>query len=900
MSFYGEVGLLMLDEVHTVGDDRGSILEAVVSRLRLLSRFPELRNAPISRLRVVAVSATIPNLQDVGQWLECQPQNIKRFGEEHRPVQLKRVVLGFNDTRSSDFMFTKFTLQKQLFSVVNKYSDSKPSLVFLATRKEAVECAKRLAEDSRANANSFVCTQQQAQRLDRAAALAKDRELRASIRFGVAHHNAGLDIADRELVERLFIAGDLAVVTATTTLAVGVNLPAHLVIVCGTARYVAGQASHVEYPMSDIQQMVGRAGRPQFDDSGTCVIMCRGTQEARYRAMIGEGEPLESAFATTMVEQMNVEAALLTVNDVDRAADGMKTTFMFQRMKSNPSHYGLPPAARANAEIVSEKLRALATAAAKELGAAGMLTLKPDGRSFESTEAGVIMARWCVRWPTMQRIVSARPAQGISAEEAVINTVAASAELSNVRLRRNEKNGLNAFNRNKAACRFPARDPDDHARVRKRIASGQEKTKILMNHMIGPPPEFDQTPGSGGGGGARAGSDSSSGRDALPAECINEERGLANVVPRLCKVMAEYFTCTSVLRLDMYLGAMRLAKASRQRLWHDSKLVARQLPDIGPVLSQRLASAGFTSFSSIANADTRLLERACMKDYPFGQQLKGKVAAMLPPDVQLRASTSAAPGGNMRVSVVLSRTAAAGATARQPEPDPGARWAVVCLGSTGTQSIFLRERIDLCRFNSPLELTVQVPSMLGPGEAIRAWLINERLVGCDRAITIAGSNGSPTSSPAGAAGGLQQSQRRMVQSSLNRTMSPSPAAAKPPPALNSLEIGSGAFDLLGNGTPSTTDSEFQVDLDAQTQQQQQQQQQQQRLEQAQERQKKKQKTGMQGRPPCKCRCKDRTTCKHMCWYACAQRAPSAADQRKESHAARTYPSIVSRARTGSS
>ena len=193
---------------------------------------------------------------------------------------------------------------------------------------------------------------------------------------------------------------------------------------------------------------------------------------------------------------------------------------------------------------------------------------------------------------------------------------------------------------------------------------------------------------------------------------------------------------------------------------------------------------------------------------------------------------------------------------------------------------------------------MQVPSMLGPGEAIRAWLINERLVGCDRAITIAGSNGSPTSSPAGAAGGLQQSQRRMVQSSLNRTMSPSPAAAKPPPARNSLEIGSGAFDLLGNGTPSTTDSEFQVDLDAQTQQQQQQQQQ--RLEQAQELQKKKQKTGMQGRPPCKCRCKDRTTCKHMCWYACAQRAPSAADQRKESHAARTYPSIVSRARTGSS
>ena len=74
----------------------------------------------------------------------------------------------------TDFMFTKFTLQKQLFSVVRKYSAGKPSLVFLATRKEAVDSAKKLAEDSRGHGNAFVGGQQQAQRTRCSDAIRRD------------------------------------------------------------------------------------------------------------------------------------------------------------------------------------------------------------------------------------------------------------------------------------------------------------------------------------------------------------------------------------------------------------------------------------------------------------------------------------------------------------------------------------------------------------------------------------------------------------------------------------------------------------------------------------------------------------------------------------------------------
>ena len=64
---------------------------------------------------------------------------------------------------------------------------------------------------------------------------------------------------------------------ATSTLALGVNLPAHLVIIKGTRRYCGGASSdgsgYEEYDRSMCLQMAGRAGRPQFDDEGVAVIM---------------------------------------------------------------------------------------------------------------------------------------------------------------------------------------------------------------------------------------------------------------------------------------------------------------------------------------------------------------------------------------------------------------------------------------------------------------------------------------------------------------------------------------------------------------------------------------------------------------------------------------------------
>ena len=99
-----------------------------------------------------------------------------------------------------------------------------------------------------------------------------DASLRHTLSFGVGLHHAGLASKDRETVERMFLNGDIQVLCATATLAWGVNLPAHLVIVKGTEFFDGKTKRYVDFPITDVMQMMGRAGRPQFDTEAVAVV----------------------------------------------------------------------------------------------------------------------------------------------------------------------------------------------------------------------------------------------------------------------------------------------------------------------------------------------------------------------------------------------------------------------------------------------------------------------------------------------------------------------------------------------------------------------------------------------------------------------------------------------------
>ncbi|KAI6064282.1 putative ATP-dependent DNA helicase HFM1 isoform X1 [Aix galericulata] len=258
--------------VHVIKDEsRGATLEVVVSRMRTIQsslwRLSENHDV-VPPLRFVAVSATIPNAEDIAEWLSDgkMPAVCLKIDEDQRPVKLRKIVLGFPcSDNQTEFKFD-LTLNYKIASVIQTYSEQKPALV--------------------RSANSL-----------------KDSKLRVT----------------------------------TSTLAMGVNLPAHLVVIKSTMHYVGGMFE--EYSETDILQMIGRAGRPQFDTTATAVIMTRWSTREKYIQMLNGADIIESSLHRHLVEHLNAEIVLHTVTDVAVALEWIRSTFLYIRALKNPTHY---------------------------------------------------------------------------------------------------------------------------------------------------------------------------------------------------------------------------------------------------------------------------------------------------------------------------------------------------------------------------------------------------------------------------------------------------------------------------------------------------------------------------------------------------------------------------------
>jgi len=112
---------------------------------------------------------------------------------------------------------------------------------------------------------------------------------------GVAYHHAGLESSDRTIIEKAYLEGHLGVICCTSTLAVGVNLPCHFVVIKNTVTWQNNKPT--EYSDLEIMQMLGRAGRPQFDRSAVGVIMTRLENVNHYEKMVSGQEVLESRYS---------------------------------------------------------------------------------------------------------------------------------------------------------------------------------------------------------------------------------------------------------------------------------------------------------------------------------------------------------------------------------------------------------------------------------------------------------------------------------------------------------------------------------------------------------------------------------------------------------------------------
>lgn len=392
------VRLLIIDEVHLLQSDRGPVLEALVARtLRYVESSQKM-------IRIVGLSATLPNYIDVATFLRVNPyEGLFYFDNRFRPVPLTQTFVGVRalDSHNQSKIMDKLTYDKVLYYV----QQSKQVMIFVHARNSTQRTATKLREYIQLNNKNELFQPDLEATPDAARLIANPRNklLKDLFLFSFGIHHAGMVRSDRLLVERLFREGVLKVLVCTATLAWGVNFPAHAVIIRGTELYDASAGKFVDIGLLDVMQIFGRAGRPQYDSDGHAIIMTALDKMDMYLKLLTNQTPIESNFIKHMTDNLNAEVVAGTIASINEAVEWLRYTYLHVRLALNPLAYGFD-----HYEILSDPSlvtirQKLLVSCAQQLDDARMCRYNQQTGSLEPTDLGRIASHFYINYETVSR-----------------------------------------------------------------------------------------------------------------------------------------------------------------------------------------------------------------------------------------------------------------------------------------------------------------------------------------------------------------------------------------------------------------------------------------------------------------------------------------------------------------
>ncbi|KAI0185389.1 Sec63 Brl domain-containing protein [Xylaria flabelliformis] len=395
-----QVALVIIDEIHLLAGDRGPILEIIVSRMNYIAESTK------NSVRLLGMSTACANATDLANWLGVK-EGLFNFRHSVRPVPLELYIDGFPEVRG--FCPLMQSMNRPTFSAIKTHSPEKPVIVFVPSRRQTRLTAKDLInfcgmED---NPRRFVHMSEEDLQLN--LTRVKDDALKEAINFGIGLHHAGLVESDRQLAEELFLNNKIQILVATSTLAWGVNLPAHLVVVKGTQFYDAKIEGYKDMDLTDVLQMLGRAGRPQFDNSGVARIFTQDAKKDFYKHFLHTGFPVESSLHTVLDNHLCAEVSAETIITKQDALDYLTWTFFFRRLHKNPSYYGLEISAEEHNTIASQQLANdfmvdMVNKSLDELALSKCVEVYPNG-DVDPTPLGKIMSYYYLSHKTIRHLV---------------------------------------------------------------------------------------------------------------------------------------------------------------------------------------------------------------------------------------------------------------------------------------------------------------------------------------------------------------------------------------------------------------------------------------------------------------------------------------------------------------
>lgn len=355
-----DVAWVIFDEVHYLDDEeRGTVWEE------------SLIFAPPG-IRILALSATVSNLDEFAAWLgEVRRSTVRVVREERRPVPLT-IYAGSTEggivplEQARKLRVAKRThkksRQRRERNLQAYYQEAwrgmvtqvavrgeLPCLFFLFSRAacEALAMASS-SEDLLASPAAGHAAREEFRRLVAAFEIdARDpavRRLEWLVERGIAYHHAGILPALKEVIERLFSSGLLRLLCATETFALGVNMPARSVCFEGLRKF--NGVARVPLKTREFQQMAGRAGRRGMDAHGAVFVTFDPNVDDPnvFTSLVkGQVEPVRSQFNLSYGTLLNLWQRL--GDKLYEACERSFANFSLKRMRRSVHHEDPLPAA---------------------------------------------------------------------------------------------------------------------------------------------------------------------------------------------------------------------------------------------------------------------------------------------------------------------------------------------------------------------------------------------------------------------------------------------------------------------------------------------------------------------------------------------------------------------------
>lgn len=341
-SFVRDVKLIVFDEIHLISQDpRGSVVESIICKAKFINKFFE-KHGIGTKIRTLSLSTPLSNAKELSTWLDVNASGYYNFPPAIRPVPCTIYISGFQEKNYCPRMAN---MNRPIYNKILTHSPKKPVIIFVASRRQTRITAMSISQMCYCDGqpNRFIHTIQKGDtgfELYNSIHLVKDKSLKKTLESGIGIHHAGLSESDRNIVEKLFLNGIIQIVVATSTLAWGVNFPAYFAIIKGTEYFDAKLGQYIDYQITDVLQMIGRAGRPQYDSHAVACIMTLEQKKPFYKRFLYDSLPLESCFgALSLIEILNAEIASLSIKSISDAICFLSNSFFFKRVVINPAYY---------------------------------------------------------------------------------------------------------------------------------------------------------------------------------------------------------------------------------------------------------------------------------------------------------------------------------------------------------------------------------------------------------------------------------------------------------------------------------------------------------------------------------------------------------------------------------